>query len=51
MYWTVFLIIGIFIITPAYLIYHYVETSQGVFLALAIGILVFIPGFIKNIKK
>jgi len=51
MYWTAFLIIAIFIITPIYLLYQYSQTGLGVFLAIAIGILIFLPGFIKNVKR
>jgi len=39
------------VIVSTYFIYQYVETGHGVFLALAIGILVFLPGFIKNVKR
>jgi hypothetical protein len=51
MYWTAFIIIGIFVITPGYLIYRYFQDGHGVFMALAIGILIFIPGFLKHIRK
>jgi len=51
MYWTAFLIIGIFIITPGYLIYQYSQTGLAVFLAIAIGILIFLPGFINHTRK
>jgi len=51
MYWAAFLIIAIFIITPGYLIYQYSQTGLAVFLAIAIGILIFLPGFIKNAMK
>jgi len=51
MYWTAILIIAIFIITPGYLIYQYSQTRLGVFLAIAIGILIFLPGLINNVKR
>ena len=51
MYWTAFIIIGIFIVTPAVLLYHYSITGLGTYLLLAFGILIFLPRFINHIKK